>query len=87
MVVGFCTVMLPVYDPDWPLRLYVTVTGTSPGLVLAAAAVTVTVADVVFVRLTFELDVVQLYVPPEGVPVAVRLMESVPVELAVRNAT
>jgi hypothetical protein len=44
--------------------------GTSFWLTLAETEVTVAVADDVFERLTFELVGVQLYVPPEGVPVA-----------------
>jgi len=55
--------------------------------VLADCEVTVTVAEVVLLNVTFELVVLQLYVPPAGVPVAVRLMVLGPVEPEVRKAT
>jgi len=41
----------------------------------------------VFVRLTLELEVVQLYVPPEGVPVAARVVEFGPDEPPVTMGT
>jgi hypothetical protein len=42
---------------------------------LSMEPVTVTVAEVVLVRLTLLLEVVQEYVPPDGDPVAVIVVE------------
>jgi len=58
--VGFCTVTFRVALALFPPYVYVTFTGTSPTAVLAEAEVTVTVAEVVLLRVTFELVVLQL---------------------------
>ncbi|MFQ5927686.1 MAG: hypothetical protein ACE5MH_09665, partial [Terriglobia bacterium] len=55
--------------------------------VLSAWDVTVTVAEVVLLSDTLLLLVLQLKVPPDGLPVAVRVMEFGPVEPAARRGT
>ena len=57
---GCLTVILPMAFADWPFTVYVSVIGTSPDAVLAAADVTVTFAEEVLESETLLLEVVQL---------------------------
>jgi len=84
-LVGFCTVMFLVAVGFCPFFVYVTLTGTSPSAPLSACEVTVILAELVLASVTFPLVVLQLKLPPEGLPVAVRVLELGPVEPSPRK--